>query len=407
VGTLDWRGIGFRSLTENIDTTMAGGRLVFHLFGALAQFERDILRERTLAGLQAAARRGRKGGRPKAMDDAKIEAARRLLDSGMPVKDVAATLESASARSIATLASDGMGCRVRDTGRDRGAGRVGSCVLAEIVSQLVALIGTATEPRPSYPSAAAPAGPSCGLAHPGEAPLHLRRHTVLGEMTAPAVAGQYPGETLLGQPDHRRRQLHPAVPAGLAESLKAVALWIPGEMITGEQVGLVVEQAGRSTGVARHRNEEQLLVQGDDVPPGDLDVDVCRADLDIVAVHHALAAEMRPEAAMIGNIITMAEHHQAHTTQFFKPPHQRGSEARRVDEHVALRAADQIAGSAEAGGGMIPAVINLAINEVGKRGLGCCQVMGLAYSDRARRAGEQRHQGLVLLHLMTRLAIYS
>jgi DNA invertase Pin-like site-specific DNA recombinase len=117
VGTLDWRGIGFRSLTENIDTTMAGGRLVFHLFGALAQFERDILRERTLAGLQAAARRGRKGGRPKAMDDAKIEAARRLLDSGMPVKDVAATLESASARSIATLASDGMGCRVRDTGR--------------------------------------------------------------------------------------------------------------------------------------------------------------------------------------------------------------------------------------------------------------------------------------------------
>src|SRR3712207_8846384 len=52
----------FRS---NIDTTTAGGRLVFHLFGALAQFERDIIRERTLAGLNAAAARGRKGGRPK------------------------------------------------------------------------------------------------------------------------------------------------------------------------------------------------------------------------------------------------------------------------------------------------------------------------------------------------------
>jgi DNA invertase Pin-like site-specific DNA recombinase len=92
VSTLEQRGIGFRSLTENIDTMTAGGRLVFHMFGALAQFERDIIRERTLAGLQAAAIRGRKGGRPKAMDGAKIKAARRLLDSGMPVKDVAATL---------------------------------------------------------------------------------------------------------------------------------------------------------------------------------------------------------------------------------------------------------------------------------------------------------------------------
>jgi len=92
VSNLDRRGIGFGSLTENFDTTTAGGHLVFHLFGALAQFERDILRERTLAGLDAAAARGRKGGRPKALDDAKIEAARRLLDSGMPVKDVAATL---------------------------------------------------------------------------------------------------------------------------------------------------------------------------------------------------------------------------------------------------------------------------------------------------------------------------
>jgi DNA invertase Pin-like site-specific DNA recombinase len=93
VAGLDGRGIGFRSLTENIDTTTAGGRLTFHIFGALAQFERDIIRERTVAGLEAAAARGRKGGRPKAMDGAKIEAARRLLAGGMPIKDVAATLE--------------------------------------------------------------------------------------------------------------------------------------------------------------------------------------------------------------------------------------------------------------------------------------------------------------------------
>ena len=93
VSGLDHRGIGFRSLTESIDTTTAGGRLTFHIFGALAQFERDIVRERTVAGLQAAAARGRKGGRPKAMDGAKVEAARWLLTSGMPIKDVAATLE--------------------------------------------------------------------------------------------------------------------------------------------------------------------------------------------------------------------------------------------------------------------------------------------------------------------------
>jgi DNA invertase Pin-like site-specific DNA recombinase len=76
-----------------MDTTTIGGRLTFHIFGALAQFERDIIRERTMAGLEAAAARGRKGGRPKAMGAGKIEAARRLLAGGMPIKDVAATLE--------------------------------------------------------------------------------------------------------------------------------------------------------------------------------------------------------------------------------------------------------------------------------------------------------------------------
>ena len=64
VAILEERGVGFRSLTENIDTTTPSGRLVFHIFGALGQFERDLIRERTQAGLQAAAARGRKGGRP-------------------------------------------------------------------------------------------------------------------------------------------------------------------------------------------------------------------------------------------------------------------------------------------------------------------------------------------------------
>jgi DNA invertase Pin-like site-specific DNA recombinase len=63
VTELEAKGVGFRSITENIDTTTSGGRLVFHLFGALAQFERDLIRERTRAGLQAAEERGRRGGR--------------------------------------------------------------------------------------------------------------------------------------------------------------------------------------------------------------------------------------------------------------------------------------------------------------------------------------------------------
>src|SRR3989454_9914203 len=60
------RKIGFKSIQENIDTTTSGGKLIFHIFGALAEFERDIIKERTKAGLQAARTRGRLGGRPKA-----------------------------------------------------------------------------------------------------------------------------------------------------------------------------------------------------------------------------------------------------------------------------------------------------------------------------------------------------
>lgn len=65
VTALDAVGVGFRSLTEAIDTTTTGGKLVFHIFGALAEFERAVIRERTLAGLAAARARGRQGGRPR------------------------------------------------------------------------------------------------------------------------------------------------------------------------------------------------------------------------------------------------------------------------------------------------------------------------------------------------------
>ena len=87
------RSCGFRSLTEAIDTTTAGGRLIFHIFGALAEFERGIIRERTIAGLEAARARGRKGGRPKLMTDQSLIIARALLRDGLlTVSEVAKQL---------------------------------------------------------------------------------------------------------------------------------------------------------------------------------------------------------------------------------------------------------------------------------------------------------------------------
>lgn len=76
------RQVGFRSLTEAIDTTSSGGRLVFSIFAAIAQFERDVIRERTTAGLAAARTRGRLGGRPSVMTPTKLAEAHRLLAAG-------------------------------------------------------------------------------------------------------------------------------------------------------------------------------------------------------------------------------------------------------------------------------------------------------------------------------------
>jgi DNA invertase Pin-like site-specific DNA recombinase len=79
VEELSSKSIGFRSLRESIDTTTSGGKLVFHVFGALAEFERALISERTKAGLVAARARGRNGGRPRIMDEIKIQQAKTLL----------------------------------------------------------------------------------------------------------------------------------------------------------------------------------------------------------------------------------------------------------------------------------------------------------------------------------------
>lgn len=93
VNRLNDRGVYFMSLQEKIDTTSPGGKLVFHVFGALAEFERDIIRERTLAGLHAARARGRVGGRKRIMDEKKIRMAKTLMaDPKTKIKDVCAAL---------------------------------------------------------------------------------------------------------------------------------------------------------------------------------------------------------------------------------------------------------------------------------------------------------------------------
>ncbi len=89
---LEDRGVGFRSLQESIDTTTPGGRLVFYIFGSLAEFERDLIQERTRAGLDAARARGRKGGRPTALSPVKRKQATRMITDGVPIVEVAQAL---------------------------------------------------------------------------------------------------------------------------------------------------------------------------------------------------------------------------------------------------------------------------------------------------------------------------
>jgi DNA invertase Pin-like site-specific DNA recombinase len=96
VESLEQKEIGFRSLTEAMDTTTSGGKLVFHIFAGLAEFERSIIRERTHAGLASARARGRLGGRPKSMSDQDIAAAKAMLqDPSLTFEEVATRLKVA------------------------------------------------------------------------------------------------------------------------------------------------------------------------------------------------------------------------------------------------------------------------------------------------------------------------
>jgi DNA invertase Pin-like site-specific DNA recombinase len=93
VEDLNAKGIGFASLTESIDTTTSNGKLIFHIFCSLAEFERNIIRERTIAGLAATRARGRKGGRKQTVTEKKITTAQKLADtSSDSIADICTSL---------------------------------------------------------------------------------------------------------------------------------------------------------------------------------------------------------------------------------------------------------------------------------------------------------------------------
>ena len=110
VTDLRGRGVGFRSMTESIDTTTAMGEFLFHEFGALVQYKRSLFRERMNARLAAVRCRGRRGGRPRKMDQEKIETAQGLLNSGISVSGAARLAGTSRSTSVDTLNRTGATC---------------------------------------------------------------------------------------------------------------------------------------------------------------------------------------------------------------------------------------------------------------------------------------------------------
>lgn len=93
VNELKDRGVAFRSLTDGFDTSTASGKLVFHVFGALSEFERDLIIERTMAGLQVAKDRGYIGGRQPKLSGEQVRTVRQMLNSGFTISAVARTFQ--------------------------------------------------------------------------------------------------------------------------------------------------------------------------------------------------------------------------------------------------------------------------------------------------------------------------
>ena len=106
VGDLETRGVAFESLTERIDTSSSTGKLVFHIFSALAEFERNLIRERTLAGLAAARSRGRRGGPKRKLSDKQIAEVKKLMAAGTLSPDRIAEMYGVSRTTVYNVSRD-------------------------------------------------------------------------------------------------------------------------------------------------------------------------------------------------------------------------------------------------------------------------------------------------------------
>jgi DNA invertase Pin-like site-specific DNA recombinase len=104
VGEIEAKGATLRSLSESIDTSSAAGRLLLNVLGSLAAFERDLLIERTRAGIDAARARGKHLGRPKVIDTAQLRQARKLVEAGESVREVASGMKVSHATLYRELA---------------------------------------------------------------------------------------------------------------------------------------------------------------------------------------------------------------------------------------------------------------------------------------------------------------
>lgn len=143
------RGIEFVSLRESLDTTTPGGKLVFHVFGAVAEFERDIIRERTMAGLEAAMARGRKGVRKPIMDEEKLALASKMLKNGeIPVGEVCQAVGVSRSTLYRHLKPDGSVREALPGLPDRAADR---SVYAASLTVQDSHFGTVTPPEPFVP----------------------------------------------------------------------------------------------------------------------------------------------------------------------------------------------------------------------------------------------------------------
>jgi len=107
INNLHKKGIGFKSIQESIDTTTSGGKLVFHIFASLAEFERELITERTQAGLKVARARGRLGGRPSKLDNKGIETARKMMkDTSISITEICKILNISRATLYRSINKD-------------------------------------------------------------------------------------------------------------------------------------------------------------------------------------------------------------------------------------------------------------------------------------------------------------